>query len=251
MINQLIETKKIIRNIDSFAKRSEEKKDLLDKKWQKFLKLRPLFAYIPFVDFVLAAGSLALGNVHPDSDFDVIVGVRTGRIFTVRGFCIALFWPLGLLRRRSDLKKLSSDKICFNHFVTEKSYTLSPPYNVYWQELYRNLVPVYGKEAATELFFTANKWSGRKEVFVRKEFWSPAKFNPVRAFFELALSGWAGNLVEWLAKKAQLSRIGIEKSIERGESVYKPRFRYDDEELEFHPDTRRIEEMVERGLHLK
>ena len=41
-----------------------------------------LFRLIPFVDFILVAGSMAMGNPCEDSDFDVIVGVRRGRIFS-------------------------------------------------------------------------------------------------------------------------------------------------------------------------
>ncbi|MCP6720401.1 MAG: hypothetical protein KJI72_03750, partial [Patescibacteria group bacterium] len=148
-----------------------------------------------------------------------------------------------------DLKKLSSDKICFNHFVTEKSYTLSPPYDDYWKKLYQNVVPVLGKEEAVYAFFAANKWSDRAEVFVKKEFWKSIKFNPVRAFFEFLLRGRFGDLIEKIAKKLQMSRIGTEKSRERGELGFKPRLIYSDEELEFHPDTRRIEEIVKKELH--
>jgi hypothetical protein len=49
-------------------------------------------------------------------------------------------------------------------------------------------------------------------------------------------------------KNIQMKRI--EKSLKR-DAGFKPRLRYNDEELEFHPDTRRIEEMVRKGLHSK
>ena len=57
----------------SLAKR--RKNDfLLDKKWHKLIKYRSLLALVPFADFALTAGSLALGNTHERSDFDIIVG---------------------------------------------------------------------------------------------------------------------------------------------------------------------------------
>lgn len=234
---------------------------LLQKKWNKFLKIRPLFYFLPFVDFVIVAGSMALGNVHEDSDFDVILGVRPGRIFTVRGFCITFFGPLGLLQRRVGIKKSSRDKICFNHFVTPKSYTLRPPYNEYWRGLYQNIVPVYGRAEAVRNFFRANEWAPRSKIFNampagrQEKYWQDIDSNHqggilkyttrgFRIFFEFVLGGRVGDWIEKIAKKFQLLRIGIEKSIKRGEVVYKPRLRFDDEELEFHPDTRRIEEMI-------
>ncbi|MDZ4231209.1 MAG: hypothetical protein U1C52_00240, partial [Patescibacteria group bacterium] len=62
------------------------KSDLYDRKWSKFLRKVKLFRFVPFVEFVLASGSLATGKVHEGSDFDVMVGVRPGRIFTARFF---------------------------------------------------------------------------------------------------------------------------------------------------------------------
>jgi len=232
--------------------------ELLEKKWQKFLKLRPFFTYLPFIDFVLVAGSLALGNVHSDSDFDVIVGARQGRIFTVRFFCIVLFGFLGIRRRGVDHKGVASDKICFNHFVTPKSYRLRPPHNIYWRELYKSLVPVYGSEEAVKIFFKANDWAPRDKIFDEKYWWNTS-FNPVgdiskytawsfRTFFEFVLRGRLGRVFEKFMKNIQTRRI--EKSLKR-DAGFKPRLRYDNEELEFHPDTRRIEGMVKKGLHLK
>jgi predicted nucleotidyltransferase len=70
---------------------------LYDKKWHLLIKRAGIFKHIPFIDFVFGSGSLAIGNVDEESDFDVLVGVREGRIFTVR-FLSALF--LSVLRWR-------------------------------------------------------------------------------------------------------------------------------------------------------
>ena len=229
-------------------------KALLNEKWRKFLKYRRIFSFVPFLDFTIVSGSLALGNVHENSDFDVIVGARAGRIFTVRAFCLLIFGTLGLRRRGMDGKAASSDKICFNHFVTPTAYRLSPPHNDYWRKLYQNLVPVYSGEEAVRKFFKANEgWAPRsekassgREVFDEK-YWQPQggilKYTtPVfRNFFEWLLKGFLGNVFEKFLKSVQVKRI--RRSLKR-DTGFKPRIRYDDEELEFHPDTRRIEEML-------
>ena len=59
-----------------------------DKKWRKFLREARVFKHLPFIDFVFASGSMVLGNVRRDSDFDVLIGCRQNRIFTVRFFTI-------------------------------------------------------------------------------------------------------------------------------------------------------------------
>src|SRR3989338_3476442 len=104
---------------------------LHDKKWIKFLRRTWLFKHIPFVDFALAAGSMATGNVRPESDFDVIIGARAGRIFTARFFCVIAFGFFGWRRAKLNHKESAADKICLNHFVTEKSYQLSGSRNTY------------------------------------------------------------------------------------------------------------------------
>src|SRR3989338_8362689 len=90
---------------------------LYDKKWRKFLRRTWLFKYIPFVDFALAAGSMALGNVSPESDFDVIIGARPGRVFTTRFFCVVAFGVFGWRRTKLNHRESAADKICLNHFV--------------------------------------------------------------------------------------------------------------------------------------
>jgi hypothetical protein len=209
---------------------------LFDRKWVRFLRRIWLFRHIPFVDFVLAAGSMALGNVRPESDFDVIVGARSGRIFTAR-FCCWLIFGLFGWRRKKQHGPESKDKICFNHFVTEKSYRLSPPYNRYWQDLYFNLVPVFGSSEIINEFFQANAdWMGGKKNYqddLRHHRRSPSLF---KIILERLGRGMTGNWLEKIFKNAQIKRI------ERGlktERSYQPRIIYSDAELEFHPDTYR------------
>ena len=133
-------------------------RNLAHKKWEKFSSRVRLFRFVPFADFVLASGSLATGKIHEKSDFDVVVGVRQRRIFTARFFAVAFFQLLGWRRSKLDEKEAASDKICMNHFVTPRSYRLSPPNNAYWNHLYQNLIPVLGNKKSISNFFKANDW---------------------------------------------------------------------------------------------
>jgi hypothetical protein len=140
------------------GQRSSQNPILYDQKWHKLLKRARLFKFFPFVDFVLVAGSMALGDVHQNSDFDVIVGTRFGRLYTARFSCLFFYKILGWRRKFEEGIHVGADRFCFNHFVTEKSYCLKPPYNIYWQELYKNLAPVFGDEKKIEEFFEANQF---------------------------------------------------------------------------------------------
>jgi hypothetical protein len=211
---------------------------LYDTKWITFLKRTWVLRHIPFVDFAVAAGSMALGNVHKDSDFDVIIGAQKGRIFTVRAFSILFFGLLGWRKKKWEHDRAAKDKICLNHFVTRDSYKLSPPYNAYWRSLYMKLVPLYGGPQEISNFFIANQsWLNEKKEYgddLRHKHYQPSKF---RKALEFMLRGSLGNVFEKFQKKIQVKRI------ERGlktESGYEPRVIYSDQELEFHPDTKRM-----------
>ncbi|MDO8495662.1 MAG: hypothetical protein Q7S32_04100 [bacterium] len=221
-----------------------EPSNLAESKWRKFLKRVRLFRFVPFVDFVLASGSLATGKLHEKSDFDVIVGVRRGRIFTARFFGVSFSQVMGWRRSKLDGKGEVSDKICLNHFITPKSYRLSPPHNEYWDRLYQNLVPVLGNENKIRDFFRANDWMESQRIYRRDSRYIHRTSTLTKKFLEWILGGIFGNKIEGILKENQIKRIesGLPHTLGR-----KPRFIYNDSELEFHPDTARIEEMMKRS----
>jgi hypothetical protein len=207
---------------------------LYDVKWKKFLKKTWIFRHLPFVNFVLAAGSMALGNVHEDSDFDVIIAARRGRIFTARLFAVVFFGLLGWRRKKLTHHGAAKDKICLNHFITEAAYRLKPPYNAYWKALYIKLVPLYGEPEKLESFFQSNSdWIGENRHYgddLRHLYQQPSLF---RRWLEHVLGDW----FERLVRDFQIKRIERGLKLEAG---YEPRIIYNDQELEFHPDTRRM-----------
>ena len=215
--------------------------DLAQGKWRKFLKRVKVFRFVPFVDFVLAAGSLATGKLHEKSDLDVIIGAREGRIFTVRFWAILFSGLFGFRRKGTDHKEEAADKLCFNHFVAPRAYCLRPPYNAYWNELYSKLVPVMGDEKAISDFFKANDWLKPLRQYERDPRYSGQGKSFIKSVIEFIFRGWLGNKLEQVLKKLQLRRIerGLPQAL-----GYKPRFVVSDLELEFHMDTRRIEEML-------
>lgn len=217
-------------------------KVLYDKKWRCLTKRVWPFRFIPFVDFAFAAGSMATGNVKESSDFDVIIGVKKGRIFTARFFSVLVFGFLGWRRKKLSHKESAKDKICLNHFVTKDSYKLSPPYNEYWITLYKNLVPIFGNQDYIREFWLANKnWLG--EVNFNDDLRYKYKSHSfIKKFLNKILSGTLGNFLEQILKNIQVKKI--ESSLSNDLPGFKPRIKYSDAELEFHPDTKRIEDFL-------
>jgi len=230
---------------------------ITDKKWQKLLKRAWLFRLIPFVDFVFVAGSMAMGRADENSDFDLIVGCRQGRIFTARFSCWVVFNLFGLWARHpagadneSNKTNMTNktyksylsykDKFCFSHFVTPSAYRLSPPYDNYCQILFSSLVPIYGNREEIQKFFDANtSWMNSGRMYksdtrhVNKEKLKIIKMK------EWLLNGYFGDLLEKFLKKIQIKKI--EQGL-AGVPKYNPRIIFNDNELEFHPSTKRIED---------
>lgn len=217
--------------------------DLFESKWKKLLSRVWLFDLIPFVDFVFVAGSMAMGNIDEDSDFDVIVGVKRGRIFTARAFCVVFFGLLGWRRKRGADKRGIKDRFCFNHFVAPERYCLSEPRNDYWKKLYLSLAPVYGKRELIQKFYDANAgWTGPVRNSPPKRLFGPRlRAGAVSNGMEWLLSGRFGDFFESKLKNIQIKKI--EKSL-KTENLYKPRIIYNNSELEFHPDTKRTGELL-------
>ena len=214
------------------------KNDFYYQKWEKFLRRVKPFRFVPFVEFVLAAGSLATGKVREGSDFDVMVGVRQGRIFIARFFAVVVFKIFGYHRRGIDHKDDVSDKICLNHFVTKKRYKLNPPYTGTWTELYQSLVPVMGDENKISQFFEANDWMKPRRIYKRDERYIERDNSLVKSFLEWILGGKLGDLLERL-KFIQIYQIkrGLDKTL-----GYKGRVFWSDDELEFHSDRSKFEQ---------
>lgn len=212
---------------------------LYDKKWMIFLRRAWLFRFIPFVDFVFAAGSMATGDVDRYSDFDVIVGVRQGRIFTARFFTIFIFGFFWFRRARLSHGEAAADKICLNHFVTPVAYRLSPPYTDSWRELYAHLVPLFGDITSIDTFFAANvDWMGVRVSFRDDLRYDRSPKNLFARCVELIFNGFFGDLFERSMRRLQLWKI--ERSLRASLGV-KPRIIVSDNELEFHPDRAKFE----------
>jgi len=212
--------------------------DPLAEKWNKLLRRAELFTFIPFVKIVFVAGSMAMGGAKEDSDFDFIIGVKTGRIFTARFFCFLFFGILGWRRRRGAEGIDAKDKFCFSHFVAPEKYTFSVPYDNYSQKLFASLVPVYGASADIQKFYNANAgWMNQKRTYQKDIRHVYQNSGHVKIFLEKILDGKFGDVLEKWLKIIQIKKI--ENSL-KTEKQHKPRIAVNDSELEFHPHTKHI-----------
>lgn len=219
------------------AKRQQQV--LYDIKWKKFLRRVRLVRSVPFVEFAFASGSMATGNVNPASDFDVLLGVREGRMFTARFFAALIFGMFGWRRSRLDHHEAAADKVCLNHFVTREAYCLKPPYSEAWRAMYSSLVPVFGKPEVINAFWEANSgWTGETTRMGEDTRYLGDKPNMFGRFLSAVLAGAIGDAAERTLRFLQMKKI--ERSMRAVPAEFRPRIIVSDIELEFHPDQRRF-----------
>src|SRR3989344_2853292 len=61
-----------------------EREGIAQAKWKKFLNVSRWLQSVPYVRGIFASGSMAMNNTSEDSDFDVLIIAKPGRIYTAR-----------------------------------------------------------------------------------------------------------------------------------------------------------------------
>lgn len=228
----------------------KKRNQIAEKKWEKTRKSVRWLQIVPYLRMVFASGSLALKNTAKESDLDVLIVVKHGRIWTVRFLTIILLSLLGV--RRTRYQKIAPDKICLNHFITDKSLYI-PRKSIYTAQLYARLAPVFVEdEKLVDKFTEANSWiseyvRGWPEcvkkyddmmIYHRR---SQNYNSKIKTLGEKILNTKFGDWLENILKKYQLLRIN------NHHLTYKAggRIKADDESLEFHPESPELK-IIER-----
>ena len=210
-----------------------EKNKIAELKWKKTRRYLFWVQAIPFIEAVFTSGSLALGHTDKNSDLDVLVVAKKGRIWLARVLISLAMSLLGVRRKNKD--KMAPDKICLNHYIAVDSLKI-PFESLYTAQSYAHLIPLYWKNrTVVENFWKANRlWM---EKFLRQWEWPWAyqkraiQANRLLAWFRFVGENFLDRtgLADWLEKLArylQLRRI----------NTYLPgRVIANDWQLEFHP----------------
>ena len=228
------------------------RKKLADWKWKRARKIFWIMQITPFMKMVLVSGSLAMGNSKNESDIDLIITAKKGRIWTVRTFVTLLTSVLGA-RRHNNVTK---NKICLNHYITDKSLKI-PFESLYNAQSYVHLVNIYDSEEDKKMFKKfqeKNKWIKKyvrnyklSELGGFRSIGRNKIFGLVSSFFEIILSGKHGNYLERKLSEIQSGRI-------KKDPLYKKsggRITISDDQLEFHPDSHEANIIPEFNKRMK
>ncbi|OPL12048.1 MAG: hypothetical protein AVO34_02230 [Firmicutes bacterium ML8_F2] len=213
-----------------------ERQKLADQRWKKARWTIKLIQNIPFIRLVMLSGSLAMNNPRKESDIDLLIVTRAGRIWTCRALTTLFIHLLG--RRRHG--QLTENRFCLNHYITTQSLGI-PLFSLYNAQTYAHLIPVWQAEPDLDKKFQrANQWIKDYLAFYpigQKGFLKTIKSHFLFSFFrksrEFILDNKIGDGVEFLLRKFQAQRIRKDPLTYRAGG----RVIFNDQQLEFHPDS--------------
>lgn len=224
----------------------QSKVKLVEEKMKIAVKGIKKIARIPFVRAVFVCNTVGYGVVEEDSDIDVFVVVKSGRLFIARALATLYLSLSGLRRTKNKIK----NKICLSFYTTDNNLNLEKIainqdiYLVYWLN---NLIPVYDPDNFHQEIIQANNWTKKYLVnglqgFSTSYQWvvkNKKFFQSIKNFFEKAWTGVYGDMVESQAKAIQLVKMKMNFTSIQNENDN--RVIVNDEMLKFHENDRRGE----------
>ena len=235
-----------------------EREKIAVQKWKKFLRIAKWFRAVPYLRAVLASGSLAINNTGHESDFDVLLVARSGRLYTCRIFLCLVASLFGA--RRTRYERSAPDKFCFNHYITDGNMNIKYE-SLYNAQTYANLKPALASKSIFSRFYAENIWLNKyiynfkpaSALTPTRHLASPhQRYMPsrcegdefvLRSVSFNSLLFWIGKVGEFILNSPLGDKIEDwfkkyqQKRIKENPTTYESggRVVFNDNELEFHP----------------
>lgn len=210
---------------------------LADQKWKKLKRRAKWFQMIPYVRLIIGSGSMAAGNVAPESDWDLLVVTAAHRIWTAR-LLLTLFADMLGWRRKDE--RHTENRFCLNHYVTEHSLLINLP-SLYNAQVYAHLIPIFGEWQLYRSFQERNAWIKSYVAHWPLAFIPHTKsiapspiLQAIRRLGERLLNTKLGNRLEEKLGALQARKIAANPKT----GAPGGRVSYSDAALEFHPDSK-------------
>lgn len=129
-----------------------EKNKLSEQKFKIIKKVVFWLRFLPYVRMVAVTGTVAMKNASKNSDLDLLIVLKRGRLFFGRTIVTALVHFLGARRHGKKI----ADRICLNCFLTDESLT-SRLQDQFSSSEYFFIVPLLGQKTFAT-FQRENDW---------------------------------------------------------------------------------------------
>ncbi|OGZ35255.1 MAG: hypothetical protein A3D38_01725 [Candidatus Portnoybacteria bacterium RIFCSPHIGHO2_02_FULL_40_23] len=216
-----------------------ERMKIADKKWKKIKKISKRLGFVPYLRMIGVTGSLTLNNTRPESDLDLLLITKPGRIWTSRFLATGLISLMGKKRRTG----LTKDKICLNCYLTEQGLEIKPeikPHNLHAAYEYFRLLPLLEiKLGLFKDFQKANTWLKNNFFFLQgqknnlrtiKADW---RLTELRVLLEKLLNNKIGDFLEKKLGQWQKNKIAKKLILRPDDQVV-----FTDYFLMFHPHSK-------------
>lgn len=214
---------------------------MADKKFKIALRGVRRLRWVPFLNFVAICNNLSSNNAKADSDIDLLIGVKHGRLYLTRLLVTVILSLMGLRRHGKKIK----DRLCLSFYLTDQSYDLDS-LRIHEDDLHfawwaSQITPILGHENF-DAFFSANNWLSRfiQVPMVKKPSHRRMIGNKELGIWNLEklLSGKSGDFLESVARKIQHVKFsGNTQSIADSPDT---RVVISDSILKFHENDRRL-----------
>ena len=161
------------------------KEKLSVSKLKRVKRLARIIRHVPYVRFIGATGSLSLKHGDIESDWDLFVVLRAGKIWTGRFILTGFLFLLGKWRHGKHIR----NRACLNYYVADTSLEIGTQ-DLFSAHEYRFMIPLF-RYALFQRFELRNRWIARfKPNFSLSEIptlWTltdRSEGSPFRAFLE-------------------------------------------------------------------
>lgn len=170
------------------------------KRARRYMKA---LCFLPFVRMVIVTGSLALKRGRQESDWDVLIVAKAGRIYLARAVTTLFFQFIG--KRRHGIRV--RDRFCLNHWLAEDALEIEVK-DLFAAREYRSAIPMVGWSVFQKFEQVNFSWIKRYEpnatLTTTPSRWvipENALSQSIRTFFERLLDfdlleRWAGSFQE-------------------------------------------------------
>lgn len=199
-------------------------------KFKSALRVAKFLRFIPGVRMTAIANSLSYNRAREESDIDLFVIAKKGRVWTARFFTLILLDSIG-----------ARPLVCASFFLSEDALCIEPykiaardPYLAFW---IRMVKPLYIEGDVYERFISANQWAFDGAEFVP---YVPNYKRRVRKpFLKPILSAFVTWIDERVYKRAQIALFL--PIVKRAACAWDSRVVISDLIIKMHTNDRRLE----------
>lgn len=188
-------------------------------RWQKVDRVLKIIRLTPFVKMIAVINSLSYNNSSGDSDIDILIIAKRGRLWTARAFIILMLEIIG----QNKNQWYKADKFCLGFALDESRLDIGKikfKNDIDFTYWLANLTPVYDRGIYRDLI-EANPWIHQElPNWQEKNYSSENAGGPKLRMIEKLLLGRFGDRLENRLAKIQINRIWRDpKNKRQGASV--------------------------------